>query len=231
MSIVLTRVAVFCAVLLFSTAGFSQSTFNTLLNLYSSGSKPTIEEMKVEALWAGKCATKERPDVRVGGIMNAYPMGSDDPIIGSNALYLTVHRAPDNKPEDYFLSINRDSAVLLHDKIKRDELNSFSPVRDIDDPVVPNNNELFFSHRINTSQGVAGVDFTLRKNVNQNGLNYYIIAGRCPFSRCSGGAVYRDPLVMCYVWVNKLQAAGLSDLEMLQDDNSIPEYLRFEVAE
>lgn len=229
MSHLLLKAIGFCCVLLFSAHVYGQTFFTDLLKRYDAAQKPTVLEMSYDALWIGKCVNKNQPNIRVGGMINSYAFGDDDPIIGGNTLYMTVHKAPNGEPEDYYFQMSRSQAEYSHREIRK-QLGTYSPVKDFIDPMFPNANELFFSQRINTNDRVQGADFTLRKDVNQNGVPFYILAGRCPFETCNNHqAVYRDILTLCYVWENKLSQD--SNLEKTSESDWIPDYLNFEMFE
>ncbi len=229
MSSLLLRVVGFCCVLLFATNVYGQTFFADLLKRYDAAKKPTIVEMRHEALWIGKCVNKSQPNIRIGGMVNSYVFGDNDPMTGSDTLYMAVHHAPNGEPEDYYFQMTRAQAEYSHRDI-RSQLRTYSPVKDFDDPLFPNANELIFSQRVNVNNRVQGVDFTLRKDANQNGVPFYILAGRCPFEHCNNNqARYRDILAICYVWENKLPED--QNLDISPDSDWVPDFVSFEMFE
>jgi len=179
----------------------AETVFEKLVTLYDQGQKPAITQFATDAVWAGKCVERVSPDQVVGGVFNTFVSNANDPIVNQHRVWGMVHLAPDNTRDDYFLEMDKDQAVYLHNSVRGD-LKKYTEIQDNK----PEFNELIFTYREKDLFGriTGGVDYTAREVTVPENVKMYVLAGRCPFENCSANMVYRDRFVMCYVWEDKL---------------------------
>ncbi len=193
---------------LFAAMSQAETVFEKLTAMYDQGTKPAIASFQQDAVWAGKCVDRSTPDNVIGGVLNTFVVGTNDPVVNQHKLWATTHLAPNNTRDDYFLEMSQDQAVYLHNSVRAD-LKKYTQVADNK----PEFNELIFTF---TERDIFGrikgaVDYTLRSAAATDGTQMYVVAGRCPFEMCSGNMVYRDRFMMCYVWQEKLAAPALEE--------------------